>query len=118
MARSIGTGRPIAIDAQRQLKLLKAAELAVQDVQFFSPAKGLDTATRISHIDRSHCPVLKNYVLMRGRLEQRSCVTILGSPADSEVMYAAEFVSSYGDKVPFRLTKTRMDRYDRAIQAW
>lgn len=118
MARSIGTGRPIAIDAQRQLRLMKADELTVQPLTFFSPAKGLDTMTRLSHLDRSYCPVMRNYILNRGRLEQRSCVAALGASASSAVMYAADFVSVTGTRYPFRFTTTGIDRYDLVTRTW
>lgn len=118
MARSIGTGRPIAIDAQRQLRLIKANELTVQPVTFFSPAKGLDTTTRLSHLDRSYSPVIRNYVLNRGRLEQRSCVAVLGASASSPVMYAADFIAASGTRYPFRFTTAGIDRYDLVTRDW
>lgn len=118
MARPIGSGRPNAFTPRRPTVLPKAAELEVVDLTFFRPAKGLDTTVHISQLPKENAAALVNYVLRRGRLEQRVPATVLGLAATSPVMYAAQFVTKSGAVIPFRLTTTGMETYSRFDQAW
>lgn len=118
MARSVSTGRPIAEDARQQLPFPQVPGLAPQPVTFFAGAKGLDTTTKISRLDKAYCPVLRNYLLDRGRLAQRASATLFGSVAASTVMLVVDFVSSTGVRFPLRFTQTGLDKYDPGVQDW
>src|SRR6266542_2741829 len=112
MARSISSGRPIELPIPFGSPRKPAPQTVPQDVAFFSPAKGIDTTARLSRLDKSNSPVLKNYVLEHGRLEPRLPVSAMGATAAHPVMYAADFVSASGVQLPFRLTTRTFELWD------
>lgn len=108
MARSI-TSRPV-----NYLPLPKDNTLVPEPITFFRPAKGMNTAGRITTMPREYGTEITNLVLHRGYMKTRLHIGLVGGSAPDPIMLAFEFRTADGTSIVLRFTTRDMQYFDGA----